>query len=82
VPCGNPLPLASEEFLAFLVGVPSWPFLVVLFAVNVGILLLDDTATLKWTKRCGFSKASTSEKYSSLDAESFEFVQLGLQDSK
>ncbi|SPC12608.1 hypothetical protein CO2235_150263 [Cupriavidus oxalaticus] len=53
-----------------------------LFAVNVGILLLDDTATLKWTKRCGFSKASTSEKYSSLDAESFEFVQLGLQDSK
>ncbi|WP_240805001.1 hypothetical protein [Cupriavidus oxalaticus] len=61
VPCGNPLPLASEEFLAFLVGVPSWPFLVVLFAVNVGILLLDDTATLKWTKRCGYMQDGPSK---------------------
>ncbi|WP_305367560.1 T6SS effector BTH_I2691 family protein [Cupriavidus necator] len=76
------LPLASEEFLAFLVGVPSWPFLVVLFAVNVGILLLDDPATLKWIKRCRFSKAPASEHYSSLEAESFEFVQLGLKDTK
>ncbi|WP_234788293.1 T6SS effector BTH_I2691 family protein [Cupriavidus necator] len=76
------LPLASEEFLVFLVGVPSWPFLVVLFAVNVGILLLDDPATLKWTKRCRFGKAPASERYSSLEAESFEFVQLGLKDLK
>ncbi|WP_316154275.1 hypothetical protein [Cupriavidus sp. BIC8F] len=76
------LPLASEEFLVFLVGVPSWPFLVVLLAVNVGILLLDDPTTLKWTKRCRFGKAPASEHYSSLEAESFEFVQLGLKDLK
>ncbi|MNR56188.1 hypothetical protein D3C85_1767170 [compost metagenome] len=53
-----------------------------LFAVNVGILLLDDPATLKWIKRCRFSKAPASEHYSSLEAESFEFVQLGLKDTK
>ena len=54
----------------------------VLFAVNVGILLLDDPATLKWTKRCRFSKTPTSEHYSSLEAESFDFVQLGLKTTK
>lgn len=73
------LPLATEKFLAFLVGVPSWPFLVVLFAVNVGILTLDDPATIKWIRRCHFSKALGSERYSSLETESFDFVQLGLK---
>ncbi|WP_316154273.1 hypothetical protein [Cupriavidus sp. BIC8F] len=76
------LPLATEEFLAFLVGVPSWPFLVVLLAVNIGILMLDDPATLKWAKRCRFSKGPASERYTSLETESFEFVQLGLKGVK
>ncbi|NUA25226.1 T6SS effector BTH_I2691 family protein [Cupriavidus basilensis] len=76
------LPLATQEFLAFLVGVPSWPFLVVLFAVNVGILTLDDPATLKWATRCHFGKAPIGERYSSLELESAAFVQLGLKDNK
>ncbi|EON19171.1 hypothetical protein C265_13513 [Cupriavidus sp. GA3-3] len=72
--------LISAELI--LVGTPVWPLLVVLFAVNVGIAILDDPATLKWATRCHFSKQANGERYTTMEKEWAEFLQLDIKVSE
>ncbi len=65
-----------------LVGTQVWPLLVVLFAVNVGIAILDDPATLKWAARCRFGKQANGERYTTMEKEWAEFLQLDIKVSE
>ncbi|CAJ0685917.1 hypothetical protein LMG18102_00496 [Ralstonia mannitolilytica] len=71
-------PLATRTFLPWLVRVPSWQLFVVLALVNVGLAILEDPATLKWAKRCRFARTADPDKFSSMEAELTDFLQLGI----
>lgn len=71
--------LTAAALAAISTTIPTWPFLVLLFGVNIGINIVDDPATLKWAQRCRFSAPSGEAKFSSMENESFAFSQLGIR---